>query len=186
MASVQESTSATRIIEQRQQLEYSSKDFQTAFSFIIGLLLALVGVKYQGSGTTLFRENRLIVSLFIMTVCLYAMALVKMTLTARSPDQYHDDDQTSSNHSLAPPSDDNQTPVLLVAGTTASELLLYVLLTPLGWFLVNILALVFLGVQHYRQRRNLFAIFKRSKSSTDDQTTDHGSATNDIQLSNVV
>ncbi|GMN50437.1 hypothetical protein TIFTF001_019598 [Ficus carica] len=79
------------------------------------------------------RENRRIMSLFIMTVNLYAMALVKMILATSN------DNHQSSNSYPA---------VFLIARTFAFELLLFILLTPFGCFLPNILALVFLAV-HY-------------------------------------
>ncbi|GMN69475.1 hypothetical protein TIFTF001_038540 [Ficus carica] len=181
----QEST-ASHIDQQQQQLhEYSSKDLHTAFGFIIGLLLTLVGVKYQGSGTTLFRQNRQIVSLFILTISLYATALVKTTLASRN------DNHQSSNSYPA---------IFLIIGTFASELLLFILLTPLGWSLLNILALVFLAVQYGCHQtgtdrtttelvpnsvRSLFAAIFNMSTSTP-TTAGSGTDSHDVQMSNVV
>ncbi|GMN69474.1 hypothetical protein TIFTF001_038541 [Ficus carica] len=65
------------IIEQSTGLLGSSIELlHTAFGSALTLLLTLVGFKYQGSATTLFREHSLVISLFIVDVLVYVVAFV--------------------------------------------------------------------------------------------------------------
>ncbi|KAF3440029.1 hypothetical protein FNV43_RR18307 [Rhamnella rubrinervis] len=110
----------------------SSKELHTSFGFIIGLMVSLVGVKYLRSGTTLFKEHSIVVSIFIMFVIVYSISLMRMTLD-------DDDDDRNSN-----PVPTNYTSnslhaysyILIISGTLACESLLYVVATPLVWFLI--------------------------------------------------
>ncbi|KAF3440030.1 hypothetical protein FNV43_RR18308 [Rhamnella rubrinervis] len=109
----------------------SSKELHTSFGFIIGLMVTLAGVKYLGTGTTPFKEHSLVVSIFIMFVLVYGIALMRMTLD--------DDDDRNSNSAPTNYTSNSlhaYTYILIISGTIACELLLYVVVTPLVWFLI--------------------------------------------------
>lgn len=125
----------------------------TAFGSTVTLLLTLVGFKYQGSATTLFREHSFVISLFIIDILVYIIAFVNV-VAIRS---------TSTSSSTTTSSSENSNTILtykhifLTSGAVGCELLLFILVTLVRWFVINMFVLLIFEVlrRWHRQIKEL-------------------------------
>ena len=103
----------------QQELNFSTT-VHTAFGFVIVLLLTLLQVKYQNFGNP-FQMHGAIMSLFIVCVLAYAIALVVVS-------------QPTPNTSYLPLLRD----VCFIFGAFACDLLLLMLVPPFGWLILGL------------------------------------------------
>ncbi|PON83687.1 hypothetical protein TorRG33x02_204930 [Trema orientale] len=110
MADAQESVSVS------EQL-LSFKELHKAFGLILTMMFPFIEIKYQGSSTNLIEEHNVAFHLLLADLTVYIVAILMVVQEAPAP---------------------NIIPlfkyIFLVCGTTAIELILFILVTHLGWF----------------------------------------------------
>ncbi|KAI9109225.1 hypothetical protein K1719_019848 [Acacia pycnantha] len=94
----------------------------TIYGFLTVLLIALMGIKYQGSGTNPFRECPILMMQFLIAISTYVVALI---ITLRRSNLEH-----SANKLMVG--------VTHICGGLACELLLLVLVSPIWLVLINV------------------------------------------------
>ncbi|KAI9109267.1 hypothetical protein K1719_019890 [Acacia pycnantha] len=94
----------------------------TIYGFLTGLLLALMGIKYQGSGTNPYREHPILMMQFLIAIFMYGVALI---IILRRSNLEH-----SANKLMVG--------VSHICGGLACELLLLVLVSPIPLLLINV------------------------------------------------
>lgn len=97
----------------------------TIYAYVVGLLLTLVEIKYQGSINNPFHDHPSIMLLFLITQFVYVISLFTFLFDWLN--------ERSRNFNIV---------VCHVFGTLACQLLLLVLVSPVKWFLVNVSSLV--------------------------------------------
>ncbi|PON61150.1 hypothetical protein PanWU01x14_147400 [Parasponia andersonii] len=95
------------------------KKLHKAFVFILAILVSFLGLKYQGSFTNLISEHSVAFHLFLGDLIVYTVAILLVAQETPAPNII-----PLFNY------------ILLVCGVTAVELILFILVTQLGWFLV--------------------------------------------------
>lgn len=101
------------------------------------MLLTLVGFKYQGSATNLFKDHSLSTSLFIADIIVYVIAFMKNASSSTT---------STSNIYLY---------IFLISGAIGCELLLFILVTLIRWFMINIFVLIFFEALRRRLHRHI-------------------------------
>ncbi|KAK4592973.1 hypothetical protein RGQ29_017207 [Quercus rubra] len=100
-----------------------------AFAFLLGFLLTLLGLKYQNPGVSVFDTHRAIILLLILNVCTCTISLAMIIVLP-----------TSNKTHLSFFKN-----VFLFSGVFACDLVLLVLIPPLGWFIFIISTSVLFG-----------------------------------------
>ncbi|KAI9109247.1 hypothetical protein K1719_019870 [Acacia pycnantha] len=106
----------------RPSVQDLTTSLHTIYGFFMGLLLALMAIKYQGSSTNPFIEHSILMMLFMITISMYGVAL---TITLRRSNHEH-----SANKLMAS--------VSHICGVLACELLLLVLVSPIQSLFINL------------------------------------------------
>ncbi|KAI9114783.1 hypothetical protein K1719_014481 [Acacia pycnantha] len=103
----------------------SAASLHTVYAYLTALLLALVGIEYQASNTSPFKQHPAVMILFLIAITVYVIALLVLTFR--------------SNHQM------NliiMVCVCHICGSVACELLLLLLVSPIWCFLINLSSLV--------------------------------------------
>ncbi|PON82948.1 hypothetical protein TorRG33x02_212440 [Trema orientale] len=95
------------------------KKLHKAFVFILAILMSFLGLKYQGSFTSLISEHSVAFHLFLGDLIVYTVAILLVAQETPAPNII-----PLFNY------------IFLVCGVTAVELILFILVTQLKWFLV--------------------------------------------------
>ncbi|GMN74876.1 hypothetical protein TIFTF001_053940 [Ficus carica] len=95
----------------------SHKKFHKAIVFTLGILIPLVGFKYQGSLTNVLKEHSVAFNLFVGDAFVYAVAILMVALNPSS--------QFTKSFKY----------IFLVSGITACQLILFIAVTSFWWFL---------------------------------------------------
>ena len=93
------------------------KHFTSQGLCISPLLLTLVAIKCQSTGTKSLKEHAAIMLCFLIALFLYAVAFSKLTYLPSNVLNFY---------------------VCHVSGALACELLLFILVTPIWWILINV------------------------------------------------
>ena len=104
-----------------------STPFHAAFGFLITLLLALVGVHFQGLGVSPLKTHFATILLFLMAVVIYSIAFVGIKVGAHN-----------TSYRYLPLFNF----ICLISGTLACELLVSILITPLWLLIINLCAIL--------------------------------------------
>ncbi len=109
----------------RNDPEFHSTTWLALFSFLIGFLLTLLGLKYQSSGVSLFHTHGAILLLLIIDVCIFTITMVMIMLASSNKSRLH-----------------LLKIVFFISGTFACNLLLLILVPLFGWFIFTIFVFV--------------------------------------------
>ncbi|PON71955.1 hypothetical protein PanWU01x14_067970 [Parasponia andersonii] len=116
--------------ESSEQQLVSYKKLHKGFGFILTMMSPFIGIKYQGSLNKLIEEHNVTFHLFLANLIVYTVGILMVALESPAP---------------------NNIPlfkyIFLVCGIIAIELILFILVTHLGWFLA-ISAFGFLFYNH--------------------------------------